>query len=140
MFDRIQQKSPLPLISIVEATCANVKRKGCKIAVVIGTRFTMGSGLYPDALKKHYITAIIPSENEQATIKSIIFPKLEEGIVLPEDKEKMLTIVSGLLMKHNTDGLILGCTELPLMLKDGDLDTLIFNTAQIHIESIVNLV
>jgi aspartate racemase len=98
----------------------------------------MSSGLYTEALGKHGVTAFAPSNDEQAAIHEIIFPKLEDGIVVPEDKVKMLAIVGVLLAKHNADGLILGCTELPLMIKDGDLDTQIFNTTQIHIESIVN--
>jgi len=140
VFDRVQNESVLPLISIVDATCACVQHRGCKTVVVIGTRFTMSSGLYSDAFNKYDITAIVPSANEQAVIHGIIFPKLEDGIVVPEDKEIMLTIAKGLLSKHNADGLILGCTELPLMIKDDDLDTQIFNTTQIHIEAIVDSV
>jgi len=138
VFDIVQKKSVLPLISIVDATCAYVQHKGCRKVVVIGTRFVMSSGLYSGAFRKYDITAIVPSEHDQAVIHGIIFPKLEEGIVVQEDKKKMLTIVSDLLMNHNADGLVLGCTELPLMIKDDDLDTLIFNTTQIHIESIVD--
>ena len=137
VFDRVQQESVLPLISIVDATCAFVQQKGCKNVVVIGTRFTMSSGLYSNALEKYGITAIVPSEAEQLAIHDIIFPKLEDGIVVPEDKGKMLAIAGSLLVNNSADGLVLGCTELPLMIKDGDLDTLIFNTTQIHIESIV---
>jgi len=138
VFDKVQNESVLPLISIVDATCACVRREGCKSVVVIGTRFTMSSGLYSDAFKKYDITAIVPSENEQTVIHGIIFPKLEDGVVVPEDKKTMLTITRDLLSKHNADGLILGCTELPLMIKDDDLDTLIFNTTQIHVDAIVN--
>jgi len=140
VFDKVQKESVLPLISIVDATCAYVQRKGCKRVVVIGTRFTMSSGLYTDAFKKYDITAIVPSDNEQTVIHGIIFPKLEDGIVVPEDKKKMLRIARDLLSKHNADGLVLGCTELPLMIKDDDLDTQIFNTTQIHVDAIVNCV
>ena len=138
VFDRVQKESKLPLISIVEATCKQVHAEGCKKIVVIGTRFTMSSGLYADAFRKFGIAAIVPSEDEQEVIHGIIFPKLEDGIVVPEDKAKMLAISNGLLANHHADGLILGCTELPLMIKDNDLDTLIFNTTQIHIEAIVD--
>ena len=138
VFDRVQKKSVLPLISIIDETCAHVHRKGCKKVAVIGTLFTMSSGLYTEAFRKYNITAIVPSEDEQRTIHGIIFPKLEDGIVVPEDKKKMLSIASSLLANNNADGLVLGCTELPLMIKDDDLETVIFNTTQIHIESIVN--
>lgn len=138
VFDEVQRQSALPLISIVEETCKYAQLKKCRKVVVIGTRFTMSSGLYNRAFQKYDITAITPSEDEQAAIHNIIFPKLEEGIVVPEDKQKILEISERLLTKQNADALILGCTELPLIIKENDLDTLILNTTQIHIESIVN--
>lgn len=140
VFDRVQKQSSLQLISIVDETCKYAHSKGCKKVVVTGTRFTMSSGLYSEAFKKYNIVAIVPSEDEQATIHNIIFPKLEDGIVMPEDKQKMLGIVSGLITEHHADALVLGCTELPLMIKDGDIDTLILNTTQIHVDSIVNFI
>lgn len=138
VFDRVQQQSELPLISIVEETCKYAELRKCKKVVVIGTQFTMSSGLYSDAFRKYDITAIVPSDNDQAVIHSIIFPKLEDGIVVPEDKQKMLAVVGRLMIEQNADAVILGCTELPLMIKDSDLDTLVLNTTQIHIEAIVN--
>jgi len=138
VFDRIQKQSALPLISIVDATCSWARQRGCKTVVVIGTRFTMSSGLYSEAFKKYDITAVVPSGQEQEVIHNIIFPKLEDGIVVPEDKEKMIAIANGLLVNNEADGLVLGCTELPLMIQDGDLDTLILNTTRIHIDSIVD--
>jgi len=137
VFDRIEEQSVLPLISIVDATCKYAQAKNCTKAVVTGTRFTMSSGLYSEAFKRHDITSVVPSEREQAIIHNIIFPKLEDGIVIPEDKLKMMEIVNDLISKHNADALVLGCTELPLMIKEDDLDTLIINTTQIHIEAIV---
>jgi len=138
VFDKVQKQSVLPLISIVDATCQYARSKGCKKVLVIGTRFTMSSGFYSEAFGKYGITAIVPSANEQSVIHGIIFPKLEDGIVVPEDKLKMLEVVNGLMMEQHADALVLGCTELPLMIKDGDIDSLILNTTQIHIEAIVN--
>jgi len=138
VFDRVQSRSALPLISIVDATCRYAKELNVQKAVVIGTRFTMGSGLYSEALGKNNIIAVIPSEDEQVVIHNIIFPKLEEGIIVPEDKLKMLEIVRALIAGNNADALLLGCTELPLMIKNDDLETVILNTTQIHIDAIVN--
>ena len=140
VFDRIKQRSPLPLISIVGATCEYARSKSCKKVIVLGTWFTMSSGLYSEAFKKYDITAIVPSEQEQAEIHGIIFPNLEDGIIVPEDKQRMLAIADKLIAEHNADALVLGCTELPLMIKDGDLNTLLLNTAQIHIDAIVNYI
>jgi aspartate racemase len=140
VFDKVQNRSPLPLISIVDETCRFAQVNGCKKVAVIGTRFTMGSGLYSEALSRYGITAVVPLESEQEAIPGIIFPKLEDGIVDPEDKREMLTIANRLLTEHNADALLLGCTELPLMIKDQDLNTSILNTTQIHIEAIVNAI
>jgi aspartate racemase len=137
VFDEVQKQSVLPLISIVDATCKYAQSHECKKALIIGTRFTMSSGFYAEAFEKYGIAAIVPSDNEQQIIHSIIFPKLEDGIVVPEDKLKMLEIVNGLRVVHDADALVLACTELPLMIKDSDVNYLILNTTQIHIEAIV---
>ena len=138
VFEQVQLQSTLPLISIVDATCKQAQTQKVKRAVVVGTKFTMSSGLYSEALDKYNIIAVVPTESEQEAIHSIIFPKLEDGIVDLDDKQKMLGIVESLLSKHNADALILGCTELPLMIKDSDVDTIVLNTTQIHIDAIVN--
>ena len=118
----------------------HILSKGCKNVVVIGTRFTMNSGLYSEAFKKYNISAAVPSETEQGLIHNIIFPKLEDGIVVQEDKTKMLEIANSLIKEYRADALVLGCTELPLMIKDGDLDTVLLNTTKIHIEAIVHAI
>jgi len=100
----------------------------------------MSSGLYSKAFQKYDIDAVVPTEDEQAEIHGIIFPKLEDGIIDPIDKQKMLALVTRLLAEHKADGLILGCTELPLMIKENDLDTIMMNTTQIHIDAIVNAI
>ena len=69
---------------------------------------------------------------------NIIFPNLQEGIVLPEDKSTMLQIANRMIAEKNADALILGCTELPLIIKENDLDALILDTTQIHIDAIVS--
>ena len=140
VFDKVQQQSSLPLISIVDETCKYARSKKCQKVVVIGTLFTMSSGLYSRAFEKYNIFAAVPSKSQQKSIHNLFFPNLENGIVLPEDKHKMLEIVSNLITEHNADALILGCTELPLMIKDNDVDTLILNTTQIHIDSIVDFI
>ncbi|MCL2179186.1 MAG: amino acid racemase [Proteobacteria bacterium] len=138
VFDEVQSLSALPLVSIVEATCKYAQAKGCKRAVILGTRFTMSSGMYSAAFAQHGMVAVAPPEAVQTAIDGLIFPKLEEGILVPEDKLRMVEMAGGLLEEHHADSLLLGCTELPLMLKDGDLDTLMLNTTQIHIEAIVH--
>jgi len=138
VFDEVKKQSPLPIISIVEETCKHIKEAQYQSALTIGTLFTMKSGLYSNPLKKYGIASLLPSENDQKEIYSIFYPNLENGIVIAEDKEKMLKIVSRIIKEQNADSLILGCTEFPLMIKQEDLTTPVINTTQIHIDSIVN--
>jgi aspartate racemase len=138
VFNEVQERSGIKLISIVDETCKRALEVRCKKAVIIGTRFTMSSDLYSKALVEYGITAVVPTEEEQETIHGIIFPNLENGIVVPEEKQKMLSIANRLLAEHKADALILACTELPLMIAEGDLNTRILNTTQIHIRSIID--
>lgn len=138
VFDEVNRRSPLPLISIVDETCKYAQSKGCKSVVIFGTSFTMSSGLYSNAFAKYGIDAFVPTEDEQKAIHNIIFPNLQEGIVLPEDKRTMLQIANRIKLEKNADALILGCTELPLIIQENDLDAFILDTTQIHIEAILS--
>ena len=138
VFSIVENSSPLPLISIVDETVAYAQARRVKKAVVIGTRFTMGSGLYANAFSKLNIATVTPSKDDQEEIHGIIFPKLEDGIVDLNDKNRLLALANRLISEHNADALVLGCTELPLMIKENDIDTLILNTTQIHIDAIVS--
>jgi aspartate racemase len=138
VFDEVNRQSPLPLISLVEETCKDAKAKNCRSVVIFGTAFTMSSGLYTDAFAKYGIKAFVPTEDEQAAIHNIIFPNLQEGIVLLEEKATMLRIANRMLSETKADALILGCTELPLIIQENDLATLLLDTTKIHIEAILN--
>ncbi|MCL2149043.1 MAG: amino acid racemase [Methanomassiliicoccaceae archaeon] len=138
VFDRVRELSPIPLISIVEETCRHARSEGYGKVAVVGTRFTMGSGLYTEALAGCGIEAVVPPEAEQEAIHGIIFPNLENGVVLQEDKRRMLGIIDRLLSESGADALALACTELPLMVKEGDVGVPLLDTAQIHIRSIVD--
>lgn len=137
VFERLNERSKIPLISIVDATCQYAAQAGCRRAVVLGTRFTMRSGLYSGALERYGIEAVLPDERMQNQVHGIIFPNLEDGIVLPEDKAKLIEISGKLISSSKADALVLGCTELPLAIKPGDIDTMLLDTMRIHIEAIV---
>lgn len=138
VFDQVNSESPIPLISIVDETCKYAKARDCKRVVIFGTAFTMSSGLYSNAFANYGIEAFVPSADEQAAIHGIIFPNLQEGIVLPEEKKTMLQIANRMIAEKSADALILGCTELPLIIKENDLDVLLLDTTKIHIEAILD--
>lgn len=137
VFDEVAAASPIPIIGIVDETCKFAKAKGCKKVIIFGTGFTMASGMYEKACAKYGVEGIVPNAEDQNTIHHIIFPNLEAGIVVPEDKVRILGIAEKMLKEEGADALILGCTELPLIIEEGDLDTLIIDTTLVHIDTIV---
>lgn len=136
VWDRISDKFQLPVVSIVEATAAEILRKGYRKVLILGTIFTMKSGLYEKPLAERGITPIVPTDEDKEKIANLFFPNLENGIVVPEDKVKMLEIVGRYVREKGADAVLLGCTELPLMIKEGDLDVPLLNTTQIHLNAI----
>ena len=136
IWDKIKEFFEIPVVSIVEAVAAEILRKGYKRVLILGTIFTMKSGLYEKPLAERGITPILPTDEDKEKIANLFFPNLENGIVVPEDKAKMLEIVGKIARENGADAVLLGCTELPLMIKDGDLAVPLLNTTQIHINAI----
>lgn len=137
IFNQLEERSPLPLISIVEATAEYIKEHKFKKVLLTGTSFTMNNSFYQKTLNKYDIKCITPNEEDKIAIQNIIFPNLENGVIIPEDKEIYLKIVNKIKNEDNIDGIILGCTELPLMIKQEDLAIPLINTTEIHIDKIV---
>jgi aspartate racemase len=100
----------------------------------------MSSGLYTEAFAKYGMEACVPTEEDQKTIHGVIFPHLQEGIVLPEEKDAVLGIARRMITQTGADSLVLGCTELPLIIGEGDLEVPLLDTTQIHIQKIVELI
>lgn len=136
VWNMAHSKFPLPVISIVEATIREIKRKGFKNVLVFGTMFTLKSRLYENALNNQGITAIIPSGNDISTIDSLIYPNMENGIIIPADKQKLVKMAEKYISEKNADSILLGCTELPLAITYCDVSVPILNTTEIHINEI----
>lgn len=137
VFDEITAESPIPVVGVIDEVCKYLQSKKCKKATIFGTGFTMASGMYEKACEKYGIQAFVPGFDERQKIQSIIFPNLEAGIVLEEDKKVMLDIARSSLSEHQSDALVLGCTELPLIIKESELSTLVVDTTEMHIEAIM---
>lgn len=137
VFDEVKKRSPLPLISIVEAACDKAASLKLGNLLLIGTGFTMSHHFYQDAFEQRGIRAYVPAAPGRALVQGIIFPELEEGIVRPEQKKKLVELCSGLIQEEKADGIVLGCTELPLMLGAADFDVAVLDTTRIHIDAIV---
>jgi aspartate racemase len=137
VFDEVQRQSPIPLISIVQATCDAAKLRGLKKLGLLGTRFTMQGRFYPEIFSREGIVLVTPDEGEQAYIHKKYMGELVNGIFLPETRERLLAILNALQKREGIEGLILGGTELPLILRDATTDIPFLDTTKIHVESAV---
>src|SRR5207237_3937284 len=118
VFDQIRARSPIPMISIVESACDAVQNLGIKRVGLLGTRFTMQGGFYPQVFSKAGIDLIVPGETEQNYIHEKYMGELLNNIFLPETREGLLAIVDRMENRDCVEAVILGGTELPLILRD----------------------
>ncbi len=138
VFDEIRRLSPIPLISIVEVTCKEAQRLRLGNLGLFGARFTMQARFFPDIFSKAGIAVSIPEPEEQDYIHDKYMNELVPGIILPETRERLLKIVDRMKERQGIDGLILGGTELPLILKDPQYNGLpLLDTTQIHVKHAV---
>ncbi|MEX2088848.1 MAG: amino acid racemase [Bacteroidota bacterium] len=140
VFEDIARESPIPLISIVEATCEEVRRRGIKTAGLFGIGFTMQSDFYPRVFAKQGIRIVVPPTDDQRYIHEKYTNELIPGLLSDETREGLLGIVDRLKEREGIEGLILGGTELPLILRDETYHGMtFFNTSKIHAERTVAL-
>ena len=137
VFNQLSEISPLPLISIMDVTSQAISRCGYSNVSLTGTAFTMKNRFYKDNLESHGIKCTVPNAEDIETIHNIIFPDLENGIVKPEKKREFITLCEKYVPK-GIQAIILGCTELPLLINDGDMQVPIIDTMKLHISAIVD--
>jgi aspartate racemase len=138
VFDEVQQRSPFPLVSIVEATCAEAKRQKLKNLGLFGTRFTMQGRFYPDVFTREGVGLTVPTAQEQDFIHDKYINELIPGKFLPQTRDGLLAIATRMKKENGIQGLILGGTELPLILTDSSsLGIPFLDTTQIHVNAIL---
>jgi aspartate racemase len=138
VFDDLQAVSPIPLISIVRATCQRADELGLKRVGLFGTRFTMQGRFYEREFEKRGMAIVLPADEEQGYIHEKYMTELVNGAILDDTRAGLLRIVNRLKREQKIQGLVLGGTELPLILKDGDDPQVPFlDTTSIHVQSIV---
>ena len=138
VFDEIAPKSPIPLISIVEATRAAAKAQNLKRLALMGTRYTMQSDFYPKVFAREGIELFIPESEDQDYLHEKYFSELVPGKFLPETRAGLLAIVDRMKAASTIDGVILAGTELPLILRDPIHNGLpLLDTTKIHVEAAV---
>jgi len=138
VFDEIRQRSPIPLVSIVEATAEAAKTLKLKRLGLFGTRFTMQGRFYPDVFSREGITLAVPTDDEQAYIHEKYMNELVKGVVAPQTRTALLAIAERLRVREGIEGLILGGTELSLILREATAGGIpLLDTTRIHAEALV---
>ena len=140
VFDKLKEQSPIPLISIVEATCEEAKLRGLKKIGLLGTIFTMTGEFFKAPFVKNGIQIIVPTESEIELVNDKISTELELGIVKEETLLFFQKVISRMKNEDGIEAVVLGCTELPLLLNDEVSPVLCLDTMQIHVRSIVKTI
>lgn len=135
--DDVRAAITIPLIHIAEATAREIEKQRLGTVALLGTRFTMEEDFFRSKLSAAKIEAIIPEKDDRDFIHGSIFADLSKGIVTPAVKERYLRIVEGLI-ERGAEGVILGCTEIPLVVKPEDVSLPLFDTTLIHATAAVD--
>ena len=129
----IQSAVSIPFLHIAEATARRVKDAGIGKVCLLGTAFTMGEGFYKDVLARNGIDVIVPDADDRKTVNDVIYGELCHGIIKDESRAKFVGIINK-AAALGARGAILGCTEIGLLVGDGDITLPVFDTALIHAE------
>ncbi|PHV40449.1 aspartate racemase [Janthinobacterium sp. BJB304] len=126
----------LPFISIVEETAKRVQQSGVRKVGLLGVKQTMAGRFYHDALEQQGIATVTPDAADQEILHDIIYTELVQNIFTDASRNIFLEIIEK-LRRQGAQGVILGCTEIPLLIQPGDIDLPLFNTTAIHCEAAV---
>ncbi|MBN2540593.1 MAG: aspartate/glutamate racemase family protein [Bacilli bacterium] len=133
---QVESKVDIPILHIAEVTSSSIQKMGLKTVGLLGTKFTMESSLYHDILSESGITCLTPDSKERDEIHHVIYHELILGKLLDSSRERFVEIINH-LKNRGAQGIILGCTEIPLLIHQSDTDLPIFNTTEIHAKAAV---
>lgn len=136
--DDITAAVKIPLIHIADAAAAEVKKKGLKTVGLLGTRYTMEMDFYRGRLEaKHGLKVLVPDEPGRTTVHEVIYKELARGVVRPEARQAYVEVIED-LVKRGAEGVILGCTEIPMLIGAKDSRVPVFDTTAIHAAAAVD--
>lgn len=128
---QIQSNIDIPIVHIAEATADELKRHNITKVALLGTKYTMTQDFYKEKLENAGISVLIPDEQEIELVNDVIYNELCLGIISETSKKRFLSIIDD-LVKQGAQGVILGCTEIGLLVQQGDTNLPVFDTTQIH--------
>lgn len=135
--DEIQASIKIPVIHIADAVAKSIEKKQLKKVALLGTKYTMQMNFYKNKLAGYNIQCIIPSQPGIEYINTAIYNELAKGLFLPETKKQFLQIIDELAIQ-GAEGVILGCTEIPILIKQEDCTIPVFDTTLIHAMAVVD--
>ncbi|MEI6117537.1 MAG: amino acid racemase [Burkholderiales bacterium] len=135
----IEREVGIPVLQIADAVGKEIQRSGVKRVVLLGTKYTMEAPFYRDFLENNFgLEIFTPDAADRDFINNVIFDELAAEQFLPASKQRFIRITEDLIRKTGATGVILGCTEIPLLINQKDLSVRVFDTIQIHSEAAVN--
>jgi aspartate racemase len=132
--DELASAVKIPMLSIIDATAKEIREKGLSKVGLLGTKHTMRDGFYQEKMKDHGIEIIVPDDEIKNEMTKIIFGELTVGTINDNSRKRLVEIIVGLSSK-GAQGVILGCTELPLLIQQEHVSTPVFDTLRIHAEA-----
>ncbi len=134
--DDIQENIYVPFVHIADVTARKIRSKNITKVGLLATRYTMEMDFYVERLKGFGLDVVVPNQKERKVINEVIFNELTHGIISEDSKKAFISIASGLADK-GCEGIILGCTEIGMLIKNEDVNISLFDTTQIHCEVLV---
>jgi aspartate racemase len=131
-FEEIQMNINIPALHIADAVSKSISENGFTKVALLGTASTMEKGFYKERLKSNKVEAVVPKETDRKIVSDIIYNELVHGIISITSKEKFLNIIKELSIKESIEGVIFGCTEIPLLINEKDIEIPCFNSTEIH--------
>jgi aspartate racemase len=131
VFDEVQRAVHMPLLSIIQATADSIVAAGLRSVGLLGTKFTMSEPFFREGLERSGIKALVPEPGDQLDINDVIYQELCRGEIRPSSRQRFLEIIEGLRVR-GAEGIVLGCTEIPLLIEPKDCPIPLFNTALLH--------
>ncbi len=131
VFDQVQRAVRMPLLSIVDAAAGAVREAGLQTVGLLGTVFTMKERFFREGLERSGIGALVPGPEDQRQVNDVIYQELCRGEIRPNSRRLFLEIIDR-LRERGAEGIVLGCTEIPLLVEPEHCDLPLFNTALLH--------
>lgn len=132
--DEIQAAIHIPVLNLLDVVSESLLAKGITKTGLLGTRYTMEDGFYAAGLAKHGIQVVVPDSKDRDFVHRVIYDELIKGVILPSSKQRFQRIVAN-LQQNGAQGVVLGCTEIPMLVGEGDVSLPVFDTTRLHADS-----